>query len=170
MEREVHRRRQKDWTFPCHKRTDSDFQRCISSESGPGFYGTPSKPSSWLCFQPPTRFDDLVGALPSPVHCGPEQKRIQTAVLGHSLACLLAPPFSLRWRAPLRSTELTRLLVHSLCSLPRSWDSEWIFCLCFWLFCLCFFLFCTIMWWCPPIGGNGTGELAIWWELVNVTW
>ena len=59
-----------------------------------------------------------------PMHCGLEQTRIQTKVLSHLLVHslvpltpitrLLVPHYLIRSRDPLRS----------LCSLPRSWDSD----------------------------------------------
>ena len=51
-----------------------------------------------------------------------EKKTVLGHSLVHSLApftCLLAPDCSLRSRPP-----SIRSLVHSLCSVPRSWDSE----------------------------------------------
>ena len=57
--------------------------------------------------------------------CGPEKPRIQIRELTHLFACLpapltcsLAPPYLLRSRTPLR------LLVCSLCSLDRSWETK----------------------------------------------
>ena len=66
-------------------------------------------------------------------HCGPEQPRIQNAVLGHSLVRsliyshrslihLLRPAHSFTCSALL--TALTRLLARSLCSLPLLWNCE----------------------------------------------
>ena len=67
------------------------------------------------------------------VHCGPEQLKIQTEVLGHSLVrslvrshrslVELAPPCSLRSRAPLRS--LVRSLAHFAHSLTRGTVNNW---------------------------------------------
>ena len=60
------------------------------------------------------------------LHCGLEQTRIETGVLGHSLVrslapltCSLAPDYLLRSRPP-----LTCSLAHSLCWQPRLWESE----------------------------------------------
>ena len=52
----------------------------------------------------------------SSMHCGPEQPRGQTAILGHSLVHLLI-------RSHCSLTSLTHF-AHSLCSLKSSWNSE----------------------------------------------
>ena len=65
------------------------------------------------------RFD--TGSTHYALHCGPEQPRIQSEVLGHSLVCSLTC---------------------SLRSLPRSWESGWLD------FILCFSRFWPIVrWW-----------------------
>ena len=56
----------------------------------------------------------LAYSLNLPVHCGPEQPKIHTEVLGHSLA----PHYSLR------SLGLLRSFTRSLCSLSCSLDSD----------------------------------------------
>ena len=98
-------------------------------------------------YRPPEIFDYIwsdVGAYlvdgnvkKKPSHCGPEQPRIQTGALGHSLLCLHAPHYLLR--------SLTRLLARSLHSLPCSWDSGWLD-----GYFVCVFLYSGP--WC--IGGN----------------
>ena len=67
------------------------------------------------------------------IHCGPDQPRIQTEILGHSLVhslvrlhcslvCLLRT--TPHYASLARSAALTRSLARSLCSLPYSWESE----------------------------------------------
>ena len=66
------------------------------------------------------------------LYCGPEKPRIQKKVLGHSLVVRsfahTAHSFTCSFLLILltRSPALTRLLARSLCSLPRSWESEWL--------------------------------------------
>ena len=82
------------------------------------------------------------------IHCWPDQPKTQIKVLGHSLVCslvrshrslicLLLPAHFIR---ALRFLALTPLLAYSLCSLPRSWESEGIR-----LFVLCFSLIWIIV-------------------------
>ena len=64
---------------------------------------------------------------PKPLWSGTTKNQdVSTGPLARLFARSLAPDCSLRSRAPLRSLfrSLTRSLAHSLCSLPRSWDSE----------------------------------------------
>ena len=67
-------------------------------------------------------------------HCGPEQPRIQSEVLGHLLTRSLAP--------------LTRLLARSLCSLVGKW----------WLFYQCFSLIWPIVMWDEQEGQTGNED------------
>ena len=61
-------------------------------------------------------------------HCGPDQPRILTEVLGHSLIRSFLHRSFVRLSALLASlprfAALTHSLAHLLCSLPPLWDSE----------------------------------------------
>ena len=69
----------------------------------------------------------LVFFTSSPFHCGPEQPRIQTEVLGHSFV-LVPSLFGCSALLDLlaRLAALTRSPARSLGSLPRSWESDWL--------------------------------------------
>ena len=78
------------------------------------------------------RISTFEGKSPACLHYGRKQPRIQTEVLDHSLVhsliCSLAHSFACsRLLALLTpSTAFTGSLTLSLCSLPSSWESEWL--------------------------------------------
>ena len=90
------------------------------------------------------------------MHCGPEQPRIQTEVLGHSLVRSLAPlthsltpDYSLCSRPPLRS--LVRSLAHFAHSLARGKVDDWMA-----IYSVFFFLIWPLVGWRRhvPMTGN----------------
>ena len=104
----------------------------MSAEKVIASYGTPRSLFSFsrtrmqqvhTCADTHTRTLSGGGFLIPAAHCGPEQPKIQTKVLGHLLRSLaplthsLAPHYSLRLRAALQS--LARSLAHLAHSLAR---------------------------------------------------
>ena len=97
----------------------------------------------------------------SPKHCGPEQPTIQTKVLGHSLVCSLvrSHPSLVCLLCTTCFARALCLLARSLCSLPRSWESEqvdgYIFCVFFSILARCAKKNCTMV--MAKIGGLDIG-------------